>query len=500
MKISPLSRLQSPVSKRDAVLTEKPEPLNKRTRYSQDPSAIISVGQSARGYAPTYNSQKLYYKSADIIKEFRVRISSHHNIKAACILKEAAEYLDILDPIGFATVISKIGKRLSKGDSLDQDSLNALLNKAIPKANAFSARALVNTLCGIAKIAKSNNYPIDQRFIDELQGKAWGKLAEFTPQGLSNTLWSFAELSRLPNGAYVNKKRFLDNLLNELSNLMALKHCEPIDFSMSIYSLATLSQTVQYENKAFIGSWLEFISRVTNRAYISENNQASFQIAINYLVYFATPPPLELECKLNDKTLLTIDESNVIGTKSLTSLGIDIHHRSKINHTRGCYIPYMSPMSVKFTQEYASGSFRCDFNGGPTLNELLKGDAKRADWRINIPPIRVVRIKEQISGALGIREGIYSLDNRRLCLYKELYKQGIVDTVPVVLVSAADEGVLEEWREKIEPSGNKDSIIIRGYGYKNFSLDELDWKRMQNDEAVVDKITTHWDSYSRRHW
>ena len=504
---------------------------NKRSKLTSSPAVISSSSSRASHQNHTYNNfpQQISHNK---MKEFCSRISSNQAVhRPADLIDEAKTYHDAFDARGFATVLHKVAKNLTRGDRIDQTSLDALLNKAWYKLNEFNPQGLANSLWALAKLAENSYYQVDHSLVNQLEYAAKGKLSQFNPQGLANSLWALAKLAEnsdyqvdhslvndlidkawyklnefnpqdLANSlwalAKLSKSNFisidnklLDALLHQLSNALSLNKGQAIDYSTSIYSLSVLDDTIGYKNNGFIQNWLESINKVTNVTERSPENDLSLKIAITYVANFANTP-LELECKVNNRTLLSIDDKKRISTISLTNLPIDMHNISQINRIQGCYIPYMSPMSVKFTQDNISASFRCDFNGGPDLLDILEGKAKSANWRNNLTPIRVVRIQKTAHARPdGISDGIYSLDNRRLYIYKELYMCKLIDTVPVILVDINKDKITREFISKLRTKTQGENIHITGGGYKTYRIDDLDRKRRVNDEMVLDEIVSN---------
>ena len=110
---------------------------------------------------------------------------------------------------------------------------------------------------------------------------------------------------------------------------------------------------------------------------------------------------------------------------------------------------YVLPSSVRFTQ----GSVGSTFSDGRTLEETAHQVAGNTIQKRDVgDPIRVVK---HTDGCL------YSLDNRRLALFRLLHFAGVVQKIKVRVVDKN----LVEWARKHHTSNDGTSVRVRGTSY-----------------------------------
>ena len=146
-----------------------------------------------------------------------------------------------------------------------------------------------------------------------------------------------------------------------------------------------------------------------------------------------TEVPLELACKASNNTLLSLN-GNLIDTVALTSLSIDKHdpNHSKFYDPKmpqGIYIPFMNPQSMRFAQHSISPTFK---NDDQLLEEIIIGEGQDGNYRTQMPPVKLTFITHDTIRTIWPNtnemdlacypEGLYTLDHRRLYIYKRLYE------------------------------------------------------------------------------
>jgi hypothetical protein len=197
--------------------------------------------------------------------------------------------------------------------------------------------------------------------------------------------------------------------------------------------------------------------------------------------------PLELECKASNHTLLSVRD-NLIKTLSVTDLPIDIHPNPNV--VDGFYIPYMNPQSIRFAQKSISRFFR---NGMGSLEDIIEGPGRDSNYRTQFPPIKVTLVTPEALRNLWpyknldklIKEypaGLYTLDNRRLFMYKRLYASDELKTIPIVLVNPNHWKVEKELKRKLNTKSGGEKIKVSatqdfrdGWGWERWGWERKGW-------------------------